>query len=60
MEQTPKYKVPNLEYYAVMKEFEYVFKEVPRLPPKRDIDFSINLTLGAASVSNTHYRMSMP
>jgi hypothetical protein len=60
MEETHKYKVPNLEDYEVMKEFEDVFKEVPRLPPKRDIDFSINLTPGVASVSKTHYRMSMP
>ena len=35
-----------------------MFKEVPRLPPKRDIDFSINLMLGVASVSNTPYKMS--
>ena len=58
MEETPKDKVPNLEYHAVMEEFEDVFKEVPGLPPKRDIDFSINLVLGAAPVSKTPYRMS--
>jgi hypothetical protein len=50
MEETPKYKVPNLEDYAVLKEFEYVFREVPRLPPKRDIDLLINLMPGAAPV----------
>jgi hypothetical protein len=49
-----------LEAYEVLKEFEDVFKEVPGLPPKRDIDFSINLTLGAALVSKTPYRMSAP
>jgi hypothetical protein len=32
MEETPKDKVPNLENYAVLKEFEDVFKEVPGLP----------------------------
>jgi hypothetical protein len=37
-----------------------VFKEIPRLPPKRDIDFSINLMPGAALVSKTPYRMSTP
>jgi hypothetical protein len=42
MEETLKDKVPNLEDYAVLKEFEDLFKEVPGLPPKRDIDFSIN------------------
>jgi hypothetical protein len=37
-----------------------VFKEVPGLPPKRDIYFSINLMPGAAPVSKTPYRMSTP
>ena len=54
MEETPKDKVPNLE------DFEDVFKEVPGLPPKRDIDFSINLMLGATPMSKTSYRMSTP
>jgi hypothetical protein len=37
-----------------------VFKEVPGLSPKRDIDFSINLMPGEALVSKTPYRMSTP
>jgi hypothetical protein len=52
--------VSNIEDYAVLKEFEDVFKEIPRLPPKRDIDFSINLMPGATPVSKTPYRMSTP
>ena len=60
MEETPKDKVPNLEDHAVMEYFEYVFKEVLRLPPKRDIDFSINLMPGAAPVSKTPYIVSTP
>jgi hypothetical protein len=40
--RTPKDKVPNIEDYAVLKEFEDVFKEISGFPPKRDIDFSIN------------------
>jgi hypothetical protein len=60
MEETPKDKVPNLEDYAVLEDFEYVFKEVQGLSPKRDIDFSINLMPGAALVSKTPYRMSTP
>jgi hypothetical protein len=60
MEETPKDKVPNLEDHAVLENFEDVFKEVPGLPPKRDIDFSINLMPGAAPVSKTPYRMSTP
>jgi hypothetical protein len=60
MEETPKDKVPNLEDYAVLKEFEDVSREVPGLPPKRDIDFSINLMSREAPVSKTPYRMSTP
>jgi hypothetical protein len=29
MEETPKDKVSNVEEYAVLKEFEDVFKEIP-------------------------------
>jgi hypothetical protein len=50
--------MPNMENHAVLEYFEYVFKEVTRLPPKRDIDFSINLMPGVAPVSNSPYRMS--
>jgi hypothetical protein len=37
-----------------------VFIEVPSLPPKRDIDFSINLMPGVSPVSRTPYRLSTP
>jgi hypothetical protein len=60
MEETPKDKVSNIEDYAVLKEFEYVFKKIPRLPSKIDIDFSIYLMPGATLVSKTLYRMSTP
>jgi hypothetical protein len=60
MEETPKDKVPNLEDHAILEDFEDVFKEVPRLPPKRDIDFSINLMPRAAPTSKTPYKMSTP
>jgi hypothetical protein len=49
-----------LEDYAVLKEFEDVFKVVPGLPRKRDLDFSINLTPRAVLISKTPYRMSTP
>ena len=60
MEEKPKDKVPKLEDHVVLEEFEDVFKEVPGLPPKRDIDFSINLIPGEAPVSKTPYIMSTP
>jgi hypothetical protein len=58
--ETPIDKVPNLEDYVVLEHFEDVFKEVPGLPPRRDIDFSINVIPGATPVSNNPYRMSTP
>jgi hypothetical protein len=60
MEEAPKDKVPNMEDHTVLKDFEDVFKEIPRLLQKRDIDFSINLMLGVAPVSKNPYRMSAP
>jgi hypothetical protein len=58
--ETPKIRVSNIEDYAVLKDFEDVFKEIPILTPKRDIDFSINLMPEATPVSKTPYRMSTP
>jgi hypothetical protein len=48
MEEAPKDKVSNIEDHATLKDFVDVFHEVPRLPPKRDVDFSINMMLGVA------------
>jgi hypothetical protein len=53
-------KVPSIEDYAILKGFEDVFREISRLPPKRDIDFSINMMPGATSMSKNPYRMSTP
>jgi hypothetical protein len=33
MEDTPKDKVPNVEYNAFLREFKYVFSELLGLPP---------------------------
>ena len=60
MGEAPRDKVLKIEDDAVLKEFEDVFQEVPGLPPKRDIDFSVNLMPGAAPVSKAPYRMSTP
>jgi hypothetical protein len=51
MEEATKDKVPNLEDHIVLKYFEYLFKEIAGLPPKRDIEFPINLMTGAALIS---------
>jgi hypothetical protein len=41
------------EDHLVLRDFEDVFREIPRLPPKRDIDFSIDLVPRADPVSKT-------
>ena len=42
-----------------MQELRDVFlDEIPRLPPKRDIGFTIELVQGEEPVSKTPYRMS--
>eukprot|EP00253_Pinus_taeda_P011579 PITA_11579 len=56
-----KNKENPLEHLPVIKEFADVFpEEIPGLPPKRDIDFTIELIPGAAPVLRTPYRMSVP
>ena len=37
-----------------------MFEEILGFPPKRDIDFSINLMPGASTVSKVPYKMSTP
>ena len=50
-----------LDVVPVIREFKEVFpKEIPHLPPKREIDFSIDLVLGATPISRAPYRMSPP
>jgi hypothetical protein len=60
LEEEPEDKVSKIEDHAVLKYFDNVFQEVLGLPPKRDIDFSVNLMLGAAPVSRGPYIMSTP
>jgi hypothetical protein len=60
MEEASKDEVSNIGDHAVLKEFEDVFQEVPELPPKRDIDFPLNLMPGETPVSKSPYRMSTP
>jgi hypothetical protein len=55
-----KKKGRSLEYFSVLQEFKDVFQEIPELPPKREIDFSIDLVSGVSLVSKTPYRMRTP
>lgn len=57
----PKEKYAVLEDILVIQNFLDVFPEdILGLPPKRDKGFTIELILGAASVSRAPYRMSIP
>jgi hypothetical protein len=52
---------PRLEDHPILIEYKYVFlEEVLSLPPRIDIEFSIELAAGAVSVSITPYRMGTP
>ena len=52
-------ETPRLEDYHVLQEFTDVFPDgILGLPPKKDIDFTIELVPGAAPVSKTPYMMS--
>ena len=45
----------------MLQEFRDVFlDEIPGVPPKGDIDFTIELVPGVALVSKTPYRVSTP
>jgi hypothetical protein len=57
-QKIPKDQVLNM--FLALQEFEDVFKEIPRLPPRRDIYFSIDLVPRATPVSKTLYRMNTP
>eukprot|EP00253_Pinus_taeda_P029084 PITA_29084 len=56
-----KNKTAILNNIPVIQEFTDVFpEEIPGLPPKRNIDFTIELVPGVAPVSRAPYRMSLP
>ena len=60
MEDPTKDQEPSLEDYLVLKEYEYVFREFPGLPLKRDIEFYIEFIPGVSLVSKAPYRMITP
>ena len=49
----------NLEDILVIKEFPDVFpKELPGLPPKREVDMTIDVLPGTTPISRAPYRMA--
>eukprot|EP00253_Pinus_taeda_P003746 PITA_03746 len=56
-----KDKTASLNYIPIIREFTDVFpEEIPGLPPRRNIDFTIELVPSVAPVSRAPYRMSVP
>jgi hypothetical protein len=52
-------KGPSLDRYPVLSEFKDVFpKELPGLPPERELGFTIELKPSADPISKTPYRMT--
>jgi len=51
---------PKIGDFPVLHEFVDVFQEVPGLPPKRDINFSIDMVPGSVPISIIPYRMGTP
>jgi hypothetical protein len=60
VEELDNTKATSLEVFSILQEFEDVFQEIPGLPPRREIYFSIDLVPRVALVSKTPYRMSTP
>jgi hypothetical protein len=59
--KTTKGVEPTPDDHPILREYRDVFpEEIPGLPPRRDIDFSMELAPGVVPVSRTPYRMSMP
>jgi len=61
IQEVSKEKGPSLEQYPMLAEFPDVFpKELPRLPPVRELDLTIELKPGTQPISKTPYRMIAP
>ncbi len=48
----------NLDRISIVREYKDVFQEIPGLPPKREIDFTIELIPGTNPISISPYRMA--
>ena len=44
--------------FLIVQDFEYVFQDISGLPPKKEIDFCIELVLGTLLISRIVYRMA--
>ena len=61
IEEVAENETPRLEYYPMLQYFKNIFlDELPGIPSKREIDFTIELVVGVAPVSRAPYIMSTP
>ena len=60
VEESKEGKEPELQDYPILQNFADIFQEPPGIPPKREIDFSIDLVPGTIPSSKEPYRMSNP
>ena len=60
MEESKEGKEPELQDYPILQIFADIFQELPGIPPKRDIDFYIDLVSRTVPSSKAPYRMSTP
>ena len=59
-EQVNKENKPGFEDILILQDFADVFpEEIPGLPPKRDLDFTIELVPGEVPNSKYPYRMNI-
>ena len=60
MDDKDNYNKLKIEDIPILKEFKYIIlEEVPGLPPKGDIDFTIDLIPGAIPTSKDPYQMNI-
>ena len=53
--EIPKKDIPDVQ---VVCDFEDVFQEIPGPPPKREVEFRIDLISGSAPISKLAYRIA--
>ena len=59
LELDSKREQVNLEKIPVVKEFPDVFpEELPRIPPEREVDMSIEVVHGTTPISRAPYHMA--
>ena len=60
-ELEPSKKSPELEVVRVINEYPEIFpKDLPSLPPPREIELSIDLVLGTQPISIPSYKWPQP